>query len=446
MAHFPPPLSPNNQGSPGRDSGSPRSPGPPSGPPPPGRCCETGRPIFTDPLTGHTVCSCQYDMLAYQRLPPLGVYPSPYPPEAVAAYFPAAAAAAAASLNPPDQPPFYQRDALTHSLIQDLRSNIQALDLSGVGLDVKDGLPTGAPGWPYPSVYHPYDAAFAAYPFNGRKNATRETTSTLKAWLNEHKKNPYPTKGEKIMLAIITKMTLTQVSTWFANARRRLKKENKMTWEPRNRVDDEDNNNEESSSGRKSAENKDALDSKDSGTGSSEDGDRGSHRLEFERSSGAGGERGERGDTGSEWSESRPDSPECLFLHPPTGYPRFSSPPSGTPPATTKPRIWSLADMANNKEDTNRSGGGKMPSPLATRGPIPYPRHHHELYRGLYAHDPALLDSYSRMAAHSSQSMAAVVAAAAAAAAAASPPFTPPSASSPSSSMKQEPKTEPSQP
>ena len=39
--------------------------------------------------------------------------------------------------------------------------------------------------------------------------------------------------GEKIMLAIITKMTLTQVSTWFANARRRLKKENKMTWSPR---------------------------------------------------------------------------------------------------------------------------------------------------------------------------------------------------------------------
>lgn len=78
-----------------------------------------------------------------------------------------------------------------------------------------------------------------------RKNATRETTSTLKAWLNEHKKNPYPTKGEKIMLAIITKMTLTQVSTWFANARRRLKKENKMTWEPRNRVEDEDNNNDD---------------------------------------------------------------------------------------------------------------------------------------------------------------------------------------------------------
>jgi hypothetical protein len=73
-----------------------------------------------------------------------------------------------------------------------------------------------------------------------RKNATRESTSTLKAWLHEHIKNPYPTKGEKIMLAIITKMTLTQVSTWFANARRRLKKENKMTWSPKNRCDEDD--------------------------------------------------------------------------------------------------------------------------------------------------------------------------------------------------------------
>ena len=78
--------------------------------------------------------------------------------------------------------------------------------------------------------------------FNGtarRKNATRETTSTLKTWLYEHRKNPYPTKGEKIMLAIITKMTLTQVSTWFANARRRLKKENKMTWSPKNKASDD---------------------------------------------------------------------------------------------------------------------------------------------------------------------------------------------------------------
>ncbi|XP_025061155.1 iroquois-class homeodomain protein IRX-1, partial [Alligator sinensis] len=86
--------------------------------------------------------------------------------------------------------------------------------------------------------YYPYGQFQYGDP--GRpKNATRESTSTLKAWLNEHRKNPYPTKGEKIMLAIITKMTLTQVSTWFANARRRLKKENKVTWGSRSK-DQED--------------------------------------------------------------------------------------------------------------------------------------------------------------------------------------------------------------
>jgi len=48
-----------------------------------------------------------------------------------------------------------------------------------------------------------------------RKNATRESTSTLKAWLCQHIKNPYPTKGEKIMLAIVTRMTLTQVKNLY---------------------------------------------------------------------------------------------------------------------------------------------------------------------------------------------------------------------------------------
>lgn len=95
--------------------------------------------------------------------------------------------------------------------------------------------------WSNPNLTNLFFSYGAGYDLAARrKNATRESTATLKAWLNEHKKNPYPTKGEKIMLAIITKMTLTQVSTWFANARRRLKKENKMTWEPKNKTDDDD--------------------------------------------------------------------------------------------------------------------------------------------------------------------------------------------------------------
>ncbi|RCN46568.1 homeobox domain protein [Ancylostoma caninum] len=112
----------------------------------------------------------------------------------------------------------------------------------GLQPDIKpEMMPVG--GGPIPSFvfdvmnpYHPYAAGLDGA---RRKNATRETTAPLKAWLTDHRKNPYPTKGEKVMLAVMTKMTLTQVSTWFANARRRLKKENKMTWSPQNRRGDD---------------------------------------------------------------------------------------------------------------------------------------------------------------------------------------------------------------
>ncbi|XP_064640940.1 homeobox protein caupolican-like [Lineus longissimus] len=191
-------------------------------------CCEGGRPIMTDPATGQTVCSCQYtpSLLSYPRVAglPEGVYgQAGY--GATQAYVPFGG----------DPSTFYTSLS------------------SGYGLKEN--------GETWRSVYqpvacYPYDSAMAAaYPYAGysamdlngarRKNATRESTSTLKAWLQEHIKNPYPTKGEKIMLAIITKMTLTQVSTWFANARRRLKKENKMTWSPRNRCDDDDDDDDD---------------------------------------------------------------------------------------------------------------------------------------------------------------------------------------------------------
>ncbi|XP_036399816.1 iroquois-class homeodomain protein IRX-3a [Megalops cyprinoides] len=120
-------------------------------------------------------------------------------------------------------------------------NDISIFNQLGAQYELKDSPGVQHPGFPH---HHPAFYPYGQYQFGDPsrpKNATRESTSTLKAWLSEHRKNPYPTKGEKIMLAIITKMTLTQVSTWFANARRRLKKENKMTWAPRSRTDEEGN-------------------------------------------------------------------------------------------------------------------------------------------------------------------------------------------------------------
>ncbi|XP_009883376.1 PREDICTED: iroquois-class homeodomain protein IRX-3 [Charadrius vociferus] len=116
-----------------------------------------------------------------------------------------------------------------------------SLSLQGAQYELKESPGVQHAAFPH---HHPAFYPYGQYQFGDPsrpKNATRERAPALKAWLNEHRKNPYPTKGEKIMLAIITKMTLTQVSTWFANARRRLKKENKMTWAPRSRTDEEGN-------------------------------------------------------------------------------------------------------------------------------------------------------------------------------------------------------------
>ncbi|XP_056589596.1 iroquois homeobox 7 [Triplophysa dalaica] len=116
-------------------------------------------------------------------------------------------------------------------------------------------------GGPY---YAPFRPMPADDPSRVTKVATRESTSALKAWLSEHLKNPYPTKGEKIMLAIVTKMSLTQVSTWFANARRRLKKENRVSWASKGKSDEEDEEDdgesEEEGSLKKCTEDEDEID------------------------------------------------------------------------------------------------------------------------------------------------------------------------------------------
>ncbi|XP_040894675.1 iroquois-class homeodomain protein IRX-5-like [Toxotes jaculatrix] len=266
--------------------------------------------------------------------------------------------------------------------------------------------------------YHPF-GALGPYPYGDptyRKNATRDATATLKAWLNEHRKNPYPTKGEKIMLAIITKMTLTQVSTWFANARRRLKKENKMTWTPRNRSEDEEEEdnidlerNDEDEEPMKT--NDDETETKSEATGrrppsvgescglanrdesSSSDTDRGFTDPDFI----------EPGDGGLPHIPA-PTSTGAPPQNAPLGMLRVSelertlSPPpkehrdscsaiQGPNPAP-KPKLWSLAEIATSADKTigsnglsqSRGAGQQQPPPTSTpRTPFPHspalPRH-----------------------------------------------------------------------
>ena len=57
------------------------------------------------------------------------------------------------------------------------------------------------------------------------RNANRESTAMLRDWMADHKDNPYPSKAERITFTEVAQMAPIQVSTWFANARRRLRKE-----------------------------------------------------------------------------------------------------------------------------------------------------------------------------------------------------------------------------
>ncbi|KAL2813452.1 hypothetical protein BJX63DRAFT_421310 [Aspergillus granulosus] len=52
---------------------------------------------------------------------------------------------------------------------------------------------------------------------------SRAAVQTLRKWFDQHSEWPYPNKHEKAYLSQRTGLTLTQVSTWFANARRRQK-------------------------------------------------------------------------------------------------------------------------------------------------------------------------------------------------------------------------------
>ena len=59
--------------------------------------------------------------------------------------------------------------------------------------------------------------------FKNRKKTpyTKIIRKVLKEWLVQHLTNPYPSDSQKMQLAGETGLTITQVNTWFVNARRR---------------------------------------------------------------------------------------------------------------------------------------------------------------------------------------------------------------------------------
>ncbi|CAF0735966.1 unnamed protein product [Adineta steineri] len=165
-------------------------------------------------------------------------------------------------------------------------------------------------------------------PNHKRKNATRETTATLKAWLYEHRKNPYPTKNEKMVLAMVTKMTLTQVSTWFANARRRLKKENKLHRTTNNSKSEEE-------------EEEDDDDDDDDDDHDDDENDNESHVVIQQ-------EQNIQNKNSNNLKRKRDDNDNDTN--------------SFQPPPTNRPKIWSIVDVVQSNE-TKRTNPSSSSSP-----------------------------------------------------------------------------------
>lgn len=218
------------------------------------------------------------------------------------------------------------------------------------------------------AFFPPYRHGAVEDPGRVAKVATRESTGALKAWLNEHLKNPYPTKGEKIMLAIITKMSLTQVSTWFANARRRLKKENRVSWASKGKSDEEDDDEEQEGESDEEDGALRALDKRNEDEPEREDRpERGESAQESSAPVDARLEGSERRDRelqlGEETEKSDSDGP-ALETKENT--------------VNQKPKIWSLAETATSETvkkplDSSYTPAGKLWAEWASRNALLVP-------------------------------------------------------------------------
>ncbi|WP_411023114.1 homeobox domain-containing protein, partial [Salmonella sp. s51228] len=78
----------------------------------------------------------------------------------------------------------------------------------------------------FPSLIAHHAQTFQGTP---RYKLTPERAAPLMDWFEKHKHHPYPSRMEKISLCEVTQLNYTQVSNWFANARRRMKQRHKVS-------------------------------------------------------------------------------------------------------------------------------------------------------------------------------------------------------------------------
>uniref|UniRef100_A0A0D3FMG0 Homeobox domain-containing protein n=1 Tax=Oryza barthii TaxID=65489 RepID=A0A0D3FMG0_9ORYZ len=65
-------------------------------------------------------------------------------------------------------------------------------------------------------------AARAEQAWRPLRGLPEDAVGVLRAWLFDHFLHPYPNDNEKLMLAVATGLSRTQISNWFINARVRL--------------------------------------------------------------------------------------------------------------------------------------------------------------------------------------------------------------------------------
>ncbi|KAK2871931.1 hypothetical protein FQN49_002690 [Arthroderma sp. PD_2] len=92
-----------------------------------------------------------------------------------------------------------------------------------------------------------------------RGNLPKPVTDMLRAWLFEHLDHPYPTEEDKQIFMSRTGLTISQISNWFINARRRQVASLRSQVKARNNSEADSNSSRRNSSPRQSDDDSDYL-------------------------------------------------------------------------------------------------------------------------------------------------------------------------------------------